>query len=635
MSSNILYYGVQPDLPSPVVLTAGPLKMIYENGFLKHINLEGNEVVNMIYYALRDQDWRTFHGTIKNEKIKSNANGFDVSYRSVVSAGKIQYVFDCQIKGNKEGKIEFSVRGESYANFKRNRIGFCVLHSVNAYAGKSLKILTADKKELDGVFPELAEPFQPFINIKTVQWEPVNGWEAVLKFDGDIFEMEDQRNWSDNTYKIYCTPLELPAPAEVKMGDTIKQKVVLNVGALKKAKVKPGPELSLSISREAEGLSLPGIGLSDSTVYNEYSDNDINLLKPLSFHHLRCDVDVTSIHEVEIEVLKKKSVLLEVPLMTALHFGTDAENEAARFIKLIKDAALNIDSFILFHKDTLASSEELISKVSRIIREAFPDVKIGAGSNQHFAQANRNRMNTEGIDFLVFPSTPQTHLTDKHVLIDNLEGAAGAVKTAHSFSGAKPVYVSPVTLLERQIFAGKEDLRYLDQLPQDVDPEQASLFAAGWTLGSIKYLSEAGTARITYFETTGWKGIMQGNDPSPLLSSFRAQAGTVFPVYFTFYWLGKNKGSKVLPVKITQPAKVSGLALQNEKDKYLFLANHTEDNLAFPVHNLRKGQVISRLNEKNAASFMKDPATFLGRSPDDPVEGNVTLMPLEIVIIKF
>ena len=35
---------------------------------------------------------------------------------------------------------------------------------------------------------------------------------ANVAFDGDIFEMEDQRNWTDASYKIYSTPLRLPFP---------------------------------------------------------------------------------------------------------------------------------------------------------------------------------------------------------------------------------------------------------------------------------------------------------------------------------------------------------------------------------------------------------------------------------------
>ena len=109
MKNSILFYGSQEEPARPVILSAGPLRMIYQNGFLRHISIGEDEVVNMIYFALRDEKWRTHHGTIKNEKIRSTSKGFEVSYRSVVSAGSIQYVYDCVIKGHNEGKVEFKI----------------------------------------------------------------------------------------------------------------------------------------------------------------------------------------------------------------------------------------------------------------------------------------------------------------------------------------------------------------------------------------------------------------------------------------------------------------------------------------------------------------------------------------------
>ena len=34
-------------------------------------------------------------------------------------------------------------------------------------------------------------------------------------FNGETFEMEDQRNWTDASFKTYCTPLSLPYPIKI------------------------------------------------------------------------------------------------------------------------------------------------------------------------------------------------------------------------------------------------------------------------------------------------------------------------------------------------------------------------------------------------------------------------------------
>ena len=39
--------------------------------------------------------------------------------------------------------------------------------------------------------------------------------------EGDSFEMEDQRNWTDASFKVYGTPLKNLSPVEVKTGTKI------------------------------------------------------------------------------------------------------------------------------------------------------------------------------------------------------------------------------------------------------------------------------------------------------------------------------------------------------------------------------------------------------------------------------
>ncbi len=639
MNSNLIYYGSTQEPVKPLSLNAGPLSLVYEKGFLRNIHLVDEEVVNTIYYALRDKDWHTYHGTIKNEKIKSSAKGFEISYRAVCSEGRLQYVFDCLIKGTQEGKIEFTLRGESYSNFQRNRIGFCVLHSVKSYAGKPLKITGADKSENEGIFPVQAEPFQPFINIRAMHWEPMKGWDAEMKFDGDIFEMEDQRNWSDATYKTYCTPIAQPIPVEIKMGDTIKQKITLQVMPQKKSaslKQKAKPGLSLTVSKEPLSFSLPALGICDSSVYRAYTDQEPELIKALNLDHLRVDLDLTSsLQPKKIEELKAKSQILDLPLLLALHFGGDPLGEIGQLTGLVTDDSLNIRSFVLFNKEERFSREDILEKIPGQLRIAFPSAKIGGGSNQYFAELNRHRIQAEVLDFMAFPSTPQAHLVDNRTMNENMEGCAGAVITAKNFTEGKPVHVSPLTILYREDpHKNNSADMFMDQLPSDVDPRQMSLFLAAWTLGSIKYLGEAGAAGITLYETTGWKGIMQGKDPSALPSEFRAQPQTVFPVYYLFYWLGKMTGARIVPVESSQPLELTGFMLQHENERHLLVANHTDHSLEFSLHNFRKGKIISRLNEKNAVNFMKDPLTVLTKITDDPVEGNIPLMPFEILVMK-
>src|SRR6185295_16382542 len=48
-----------------------------------------------------------------------------------------------------------------------------------------------------------------------------------FSFSGDLFELEDQRNWGDASYKTYCTPLRKGFPRKVASGTEIGQSVAV------------------------------------------------------------------------------------------------------------------------------------------------------------------------------------------------------------------------------------------------------------------------------------------------------------------------------------------------------------------------------------------------------------------------
>jgi hypothetical protein len=71
------------------------------------------------------------------------------------------------------------------------------------------------------------------------------------------------------------------------------------------------------------------------------------------------------------------------------------------------------------------------------------------------------------------------------------------------------------------------------------------LFAAAWTLGSLKYLAESGVASVTYFEMTGWRGETEAGSPLPEL--FASVPGNVFPLWPVFADLAECVQAKVVP----------------------------------------------------------------------------------------
>ena len=130
------------------------------------------------------------------------------------------------LTGESGGRIVFDFDGESFSEFERNRIGICVLHPATA-KGAPVTIMHTDNTTESGTLPDTILPHQPFFDISAIRHTAASGLECEIAFSGDTFEMEDQRNWLDASFKTYSTPLALPMPVRIMPGDRVRQSVTL------------------------------------------------------------------------------------------------------------------------------------------------------------------------------------------------------------------------------------------------------------------------------------------------------------------------------------------------------------------------------------------------------------------------
>jgi hypothetical protein len=231
LSKAILYNGTKQSCPRPLELRAGPLTLCFEpaTAFLRHLRLGDQEAVRAIYAAVRDQNWTTVPPQVSNLKSDIAKDSFRLSFEVACEQGEILYTWRGLITGEASGRITYSFEGEARSDFLRNRIGICVLHPIAECAGRPCVIEHPDGSQEQGVFPRHISPYQPFEEIRGLSYEVAGGMRAQFRFHGEVFEMEDQRNWSDASFKTYCTPLRLALPAAVKKGDRVQQSVTLEL----------------------------------------------------------------------------------------------------------------------------------------------------------------------------------------------------------------------------------------------------------------------------------------------------------------------------------------------------------------------------------------------------------------------
>ena len=134
-----------------------------------------------------------------------------------------------RMAGRSDGTLSFVVEAEPETDVLTNRTGFVVLHPIEGVAGKPVKVLHEDGREELSVFPDHIDPECPFTDIRALSHEIAPEIWATCTMEGDAFEMEDQRNWSDASYKTYVRPLRRPWPYRLPKGQKFTQAVRLQV----------------------------------------------------------------------------------------------------------------------------------------------------------------------------------------------------------------------------------------------------------------------------------------------------------------------------------------------------------------------------------------------------------------------
>jgi len=243
------------------------------------------------------------------------------------------------------------------------------------------------------------------------------------------------------------------------------------------------------------------------------------------------------------------------------------------------------------------------------------------------------------MDFVNYSINPQVHAFDNLSLVETLSAQAETVKSARKFSNNKPISVSPITLKMRfnpNATAPEANLES-GQLPSQVDVRQMSLFGAAWTLGSLKYLCESETHSLTYYETTGWRGVMEVEFGSHVPEKFYSLRGAVFPLYHVFADVGEFADGEIITTSSSNPLKITGLAVNKEGRTRVILANLGLEVLQLTVQNLSSSVHIRHLNESNVEQAMQSPETYRSQTLQKQLTVNgslkIELLPYALVCI--
>lgn len=586
---RLALFGTPEPEPEARRLEAGPLSAELIAGNLRNIRFHGVEVLRAISFVVRDKDWGTYAPVLHELAIEEGDGRFAVRYRAECSgAGGERLVYASRIEGRPTGLV-FAGEAVPEGDFLTNRCGFTVLHPIVGLAGTEVEVEQVDGRRVAARLPELIDPAQPLKDMRAIRHTVAPGVRATCRMEGDAFEMEDQRNWSDASYKTYVRPLALPWPYKLPAGVPVRQRVTLDIVA--EAAIAPTPQddapVALALSATRGRLPLFGLVIApDQAAATRDAADELAALAPqtLLFHF-----DPTAGHGpaelaafARLAAVQSGECVLEyvVPCARPLdaEFGDLAGQVAAAGLRL---DALAVSPAV-DRRSTPPGSVwppcPPLEEVYEAARRAFPALRLGGGMFSYFTELNRKRPPVALIDYVTHCTCPIVHDADDRAVMQSLEALPFILRSARAFIGADmPYRIGPSTIGMRQNPYGARVMPNPERrrMPMaQIDPRQDGLFAAAWIVGMAARLAEAGVESFTGAALTGPFGLLAEDAP-----------GRRRPVFHTARWLAGIGGAPAISVASTDPARVLALAGATQAgDRVLLAANLTprEQALALP-----------------------------------------------------
>jgi len=635
VSRAVKLYGTE-SIESPMrTLRAGPLTAAFDNGALRYIRLGGTEVLRAIAFLVRDENWGTFAPTLEDLTIAGADGGFTVAYRGTCADAARTLVYTAQITGRPDGSLDFEVVAEPKTDVLTNRTGFIVLHPANL-AGEPVRVLHVDGSEEESRFPEKIDPRCPFRDIRAVSHAIAPGVWATCTMEGDAYETEDQRNWSDASYKTYIRPLTKPWPYTLPKGATVHQSIRLAVSAAVPATAAAAGERRARVVLGDAVGALPAIGVGVPAGEAAPALAAGSLLQRLGPRWLACEMDLRRDHgRPELERYRSLAELTgaEVNLEIITRGSLDPLAELGALARAVTEAGLAPATISVFPAQDMKSVQPdapwpempTFEQTYAAAREAFPRVRLGGGMAAYFTELNRKRPPAAALDYVTHTTCATVHAADDRSVMETLETLPHQIASTRAFMGELPYRIGPSQIACRENPYGKSTAPNPTNgrvCLSQVDPRQRGLYNAAWSLAYIAACARGGLEAVALGAPTGAFGHIHrpADIAQPYFDTIRT-AG-IYPSFHVIAGLAPLSGARCLATETSPSAGIASLAVRDGAQTVLWLANLSDRQVAVDLPaELADGGRVSLLDANSFEALTTQPDYLDGsdRLPAGPL----------------
>ena len=494
------------------IWASGPWLVAVRGDELADIRYAGRPVLRAVRGVVRDASWETVPATVR--ETASTDDGLDLTIGLVGLGADIDARLSMRTVAD---TLTVTFEAHLRTPFRCSRIGLVVLHPA-ALAGVPLTVTSPSGATTTTQFPVALLPHQPATDISGLAWE-AEGVATELTFSGDVFEMEDQRNWTDGSFKTYSTPLALPFPVDLAAQTEVHQSV--SIRCTRTARV----------ALRATEHRWPAIGLGASTAAVA---SPVPVTLPVAYVLVELDANSA----IWLQALDRATLEAhDRPL--AVHIVADQPGQLEPVLDALEGRS--IARLAVHDRHTQTTEPPLWAALRNGAATRGLAAELVGGSRSHFTELSRARDQLPAdLPALGFALTPQMHATDDAQLVESVAMQALVTAAALEIAGDRPVHVGPVTLRPRYLTADPDpqpdpstDIAQgygAEHVPGATDPRQTSSATAAWTLATGIAHAIGGAASVSLFETSGPRGVVDTD-------------GTPYPSARTVGWLAEAAGA--------------------------------------------------------------------------------------------
>jgi D-apionolactonase len=506
-------------LDEEVAWASGAWSLVRRDDELADIAHDGRVVLRSIRLVVRDHDWET--ATLVVDAVDADERMLRLDVHSEGLGSSFSGTLAVRVA---DGALTVEAELVSAADFDTNRTGLVLLHPPSL-AGRALEVTHPDGASEATRFPTAISPHQPAMQITALEWKSEAGAVRVA-FSGDVFEMEDQRNWTDASYKTYSRPLALPFPYRVAAGEHVRQAVRVSVTGAPHAATPAARDL---ITLHPAGR-MPAMAVAASTA----ADPAPALVAPPAAAATLVELDLASpTWRAALERAAGAGRALDVRFVLDEDAaqGLDDGVRALRGLPVSRVTAFRARGAARHVSDVAA-----VTALRDALARGGVDAPVAGGARTHFTELNREHHRLPAdLDGIGFAVTPLFHSRSTAQLVESLAMQRLVAEQAARIAGDVPVDIGPISLRPHvngvstapAPVAAHPDLRtgYGPHLLDADDPRIDAPELAAWTIASAAALAVPGVRSLTYFEEWGPRGLFDSDGAErPVAAAVRALA---------------------------------------------------------------------------------------------------------------